>query len=195
MTKRWALMERFEVPHFDRDDEMYLTRWRIISTPFAALFLHRIGTPDSRPTLHDHPWSFVSILLRGGYTEIRLDKHTHQLRRRYVRFVNVMRRDDAHYIERIHGGPVWSLLLVGRRRRVWGYWRPVLTNGRHPVVLSNERGKVVWGGRQKLPDETILRAHLGMPGRGQWYWTPFDRDEHAEEFDAAAARRAQAVKT
>lgn len=156
MSKRWAIMERFEVPHFDRDDELYLTRWRIISTPLASLYLHRIGTPDSRPTLHDHPWSFVSIILRGGYTENRLNLHTRTVIRRHIRFVNVMRRDDAHAIMSLHKDrPVWSLLLVGRRRRTWGYWRQVASTS-----------------------------------RAQWFWTPFDRDQHPEEFDAAIARQA-----
>jgi hypothetical protein len=107
--------------------------------------------------LHDHPWSFVSVILRGGYTEDRLDKHEMRVRQRHRRFVNVMRRDDAHSIVELDGDrPVWSLLFVGRRRRTWGYWRPV-------------------------PDST-LRSRL---------WTPFDRDVHADEFDAALARRSK----
>lgn len=130
MSKRWAIMERFEVPHFDRPDVNYLERLRIISTPLMSIYLHRIGTPDSRPTLHDHPWSFVSIILRGGYTEVRLDKHTRAETRRRIRFVNVMRRDDAHYIERLHRTPTWSLLIVGSRRRTWGYWRRETHNHR-----------------------------------------------------------------
>lgn len=155
MSKNWAILERFEVPHFDRDDEMYLTRWRILSTPLFSVFLHRIGTPDSRPTLHDHPWSFVALVLRGGYDEARLNKHTMNVKPRRVRRLNVMRRDDAHYITRLHGDrPCWTLLFVGARRRNWGYWRPV--NG---------------------------------TSRGAWYWTPFDRDIHASEFDAAMYRR------
>jgi hypothetical protein len=150
----WAFMERFEVPDLDHPERTYLSRLRIIQTPWCALYLHRLDTPDSRPTLHDHPWSFVSLILRGGYDEQRLDLHTHQLARKRRRWVNVMRRDDAHYIERLFRVPTWTLLFVGARRRTWGYWRPV-----------------------------------GNSGRGAWYWTPFDRDVHAEEFDAAMAQR------
>lgn len=161
MSKCWAVVERFEVPHFDRDDEMYLTRWRIIATPFGSLYLHRIGTPDSRPTLHDHPWSFTSIVLRGGYTEVRLDKHTMQVRLRVLgglrRRVNVMRRDDAHFILSLRDDrPCWTLLLVGARRRTWGYLR---------------------------------KSHGGRAGLRSWIWTPFDVDVHADEFDEAMRRR------
>lgn len=123
MSRRWALLERFEVPHFDQPDVNYLVRWRLISTPFVSIYLHRIGTPDSRPTLHDHPWSFVSIILRGGYDEVRRDAFTGGTVVRRRRFVNIMRRDDAHYIAHLLRVPTWSLLFVGRRRREWGYWR------------------------------------------------------------------------
>jgi hypothetical protein len=153
VSKRWALMERFEVPHMDDPDVNYLERLRIISTPLFSIYLHRLGTPDSRPTLHDHPWCFVSFILRGGYDEMRLNKQTMVPRIRRVRFVNVMRRDDAHYIRNLHRTPTWSLLFVGARRREWGYWRPDLESS-----------------------------------RGTWTWTPFNRDVHADEFDAALQR-------
>lgn len=156
MSKRWAVMERFEVPDFDQPDVNYLERLRIIATPWLSIYLHRLGTPDSRPTLHDHPWSFLSIILRGGYTEVRLDKHAMTEVVRHRRWINVMRRDDAHYIDSLDRTPTWTLLFVGARRRTWGYWRRVNNSG-----------------------------------RGAWYWTPFDRDQHAEEFDRAIATRAK----
>lgn len=51
----WAFMERFVIPNLDDPSETYLTRWRIVQTPWFAIFLHRMDGPDSRPTLHDHP--------------------------------------------------------------------------------------------------------------------------------------------
>lgn len=117
-SPRWAFMEKFEVPSFDEPEVNYLTRWRIIQTPWFGVYLHRFDRPDSRPTLHDHPWSFVSIVLRGGgYIERRgID----QVRRR-VRWVNALRATDMHYIESLASPVVWTLVLVGRRRREWGY--------------------------------------------------------------------------
>lgn len=130
-SSAWAFMERFEIPSFDDPDTLYLVRWRIVQTPWVSLFLHRFDGPDSRPTFHDHPWSFVSIILRGGYVERRLGKHgARGTRQRLIRHVNVMRRDDAHYIEVLTRTPTWSLLVVGKRRRTWGYWRPIVGSTR-----------------------------------------------------------------
>lgn len=121
--KRWAIMSKFVVPRLD-DEGDYLTRWRIITTPFGGIFLHRIEAPDSRPVLHDHPWSFVALVLRGGYDEVRLDLHSRLTFVRSINRINVMRRDDYHYIARLHKGTTWTLLFVGARRRKWGYLRP-----------------------------------------------------------------------
>lgn len=161
-SSAWAFMERFEIPSFDDPDTLYLTRWRIIQTPWASLYLHRMDSPDSRPTLHDHPWPFVSFVLLGGYIERRLNLHTREIEERSIRRINVMRRDDAHWIDALHRTPTWTFLFVGKRRRTWGYLRRV-THG--PSYDA-------W------PDD-----------RGSWSWTPFDRDEHAEEFDRAMAAR------
>lgn len=125
-SSRWAFMNKFEVPDYDGEGN-YLTRWRVIQTPWAALYLHRFDGPDPRPTLHDHPWNFVSVMLRGGYVERRLDTVTMQVNEhRVVRLVNVMRTHDAHAITRLLRTPSWSLLFVGRRVRTWGYLEPPL---------------------------------------------------------------------
>lgn len=125
----WAVWERFEIPNYDKPGN-YLTRWRLIQTPFVSLYIHRLDSPDPRPTLHDHPWSFLSIIIRGGYTERRLNPrtmHVHEARR--VRRFNQVRPHDAHAIIRLHRVPTWSVLLVGRRVREWGYLEPESVNG------------------------------------------------------------------
>lgn len=141
------------IPNLDDPSRTYLVRYRLIQTPLFAIYLHKIIEPDSRPTLHDHPWPFIAFVLRGGYQEVRLDRRTMTVASRYVKVMNVMRRGDAHYIASLRR-TTWTLLLVGARRSTWGYWRLI-------------------------------------PGssRGAWSWTPFDRDVHADEFDAAMRAR------
>lgn len=117
-------MDRFEVPDYDGDGN-YLTRWRLIQTPWFGVFLHRFDGPDPRPTLHDHPWNFVSLVLRGGYIERRLDAMTMEVDEDHrVRFVNRLRIGEAHAIMRLLRVPTWTLMLVGVRRRTWGYLEP-----------------------------------------------------------------------
>lgn len=136
----WAFMERFVVPdysHPETDDD-YLTRIRLIQTPWFGIYLHKIETPDPRPTLHDHPWPFWSFVLWGGYDEMRRDSHAVKLDAKrhdgtmydslyaYHHPVprwswNTMPLDSLHWISRIHRTPTWTLVFVGRRTRVWQY--------------------------------------------------------------------------
>ena len=152
-------METFKVPQYDGDDD-YLTRLRIVQTPWFGLYLHRFDGPDPRPTLHDHPWPFVSFVLRGGYHERRLNTLTMQVDEDHrVRFVNVMPTHGAHAIMRLCRVPTCTLMLVGRRVRTWGYLEP----------------------------QRDLNGDDFEPGG--WRWTEFDKHPHAAEFDAALARR------
>jgi len=138
-SPNWAFMESFVVPDYDSDDD-YLWRLRIIQTPWFGIYLHKLGTPDPRDTLHDHPWPFLAIVLRGGYDEMRRDTHyvppgdfryypgepreilpNSYARPHTVRRFNWMPMDALHWISRLHRVPTWTLVFVGRRRRVWGY--------------------------------------------------------------------------
>lgn len=121
---RWAFMDKFEIPDLDDPTRNYLTRWRLVQTPWIALYLHRFDGPDSRPILHDHPWPFLSIVLRGGYTEHRMGGDQ-VVRTRLVTRASYMPVWAAHFIERLHREPTWTLVVVGRRQRRWGYWEPI----------------------------------------------------------------------
>lgn len=123
---RWGLFVRqFDLVRTS-DGTTYLTRWWIIATPMGGLVLHRMQAPDARITIHDHPFSFASFVLRGGYIERRLRPREMVIDdRRVVRRVNVMRKHDAHSIIRLLRVPTWTLLFVGPQRRTWGFWHEI----------------------------------------------------------------------
>jgi hypothetical protein len=116
----------------DRDDptQDYLTRrfltvyngrvghW--LRERFPSAFLHCLHRSDGPSHgLHSHPWPWaVSVILRGGYVEIREGGW------RYYRpgDVNVLRGDDFHRIELADDNePTWTLFIVGPRRGGWGF--------------------------------------------------------------------------
>lgn len=127
----------------------YLSRLKIISTPFGGIYLHKIKTPDNDHITHCHPWRFVSIVLRGGYWEVRRDPMTLNLVRRRVKHVSVMRTHESHYIEallRPNGKPTWTLVFVGRRVRTWGFWRQIepFEADRYRATVSGRRSGWTW---------------------------------------------------
>lgn len=113
-------MELFKVPHYDDPMKDYLWRLRILQTPLFGIYLHKLCTPDPRDTLHNHPWAFTSIVLKGGYVEFVPGPYYAQSR--YVKRINVKRFNNSfHWIAQLDREPTWTLVFVGRRRRTWGY--------------------------------------------------------------------------
>lgn len=77
---------------------------------------HWLGPDDDR-AFHDHPWWFLTLVLRGGYA----DRHPggeDRLRAGSVRIRPALYR---HTVVPDPGG-AWTLLITGRPRRAWGFW-------------------------------------------------------------------------
>lgn len=45
------------------------TRFTLLRTPWFNVYLHKLEAPVPHPQCHDHPWSFVAVVLSGGYWE------------------------------------------------------------------------------------------------------------------------------
>lgn len=58
----------------DGKGEVYLVRYNLLSTPWFGLKFHKIMLSDS-DCMHDHPWSFITFILKGGYWETTLKQY------------------------------------------------------------------------------------------------------------------------
>lgn len=122
---RFGFMEYHEIADIMDESSVYLRRWYILRTPWFGVYLHNILRPDTDRHLHDHPWNFWSFVLKGGYTESVPDRMSrwglHRLRIWERWSVHRLRATDSHRI--VHLLPhTWTLILVGRRQRDWGFW-------------------------------------------------------------------------
>ena len=169
-SSRWAFMDKFQVPEYDGPG-FYLTRYRLIRTPWFGIYLHRFDGPDPRATLHDHPWTFRAFVLRGGYIERRLDPVNLTVDENHViKWYNKIRASDAHSIRKLLRVPTWTLMVTGKDVRQWGYLEPV----KQDVAASLN---II--GREWAEDDV---------SRTRWVWTPFYAHLHAIEYDEAMAR-------
>jgi hypothetical protein len=109
----------------------YLRRWWVIPrNPVFNVYLHQFLRDDDDRALHDHPWAWCSILLRGSYIEHTIAAGG--VRREQVRLSPSMKFSGprrAHRIElwkSIDGVPAecWTLFLTGPRVRTWGFHCP-----------------------------------------------------------------------
>jgi hypothetical protein len=144
-------------PHHDiqrQNGDLYLRRWFIwprnkeFKKLEPRLYLHKFYRGDEDPHMHDHPWSFTSLILTRGYwEETPLDSLNHktpyrtednwtrqrivdvdetgEFRRQlfYPRFT-VLRRPAVHKHRVVlkDKKPVWTIVRTGVKERSWGFW-------------------------------------------------------------------------
>jgi hypothetical protein len=132
------------------DGDVYLDRWGVQIKRVGAVFLHRMDAPDPGQDLHDHPWTFISLVLKGGYEEERADTRTWYSalaldRRRFS--IRRMRLDECHRVTALARTPTWTLVLCGPVRRQWGFYLPPMLHEMHDGYMD-----------ERTYDETV-RVH------------------------------------
>lgn len=106
----------------------------------GAVRIHEIVASDDSRAFHDHPWPFLSILLRGSYVEIQPGwglsdcdgvvvacpspgEDDESIRRYRAPTINRKHAMDLHVLT-VERGPVWTLFLTRPKVRSWGFAGP-----------------------------------------------------------------------
>ena len=113
----------------------YVVRWRI-ETPWGSIRLHHWLSHDDDRAMHDHPWDFLTFVLRGGYTDVSLDGD------QYLKAPTMAYRKSTHQHTVFPDEKgAWTLVITGPKIRKWGFWingkfvkmnKYFLTYGHHP---------------------------------------------------------------
>jgi hypothetical protein len=105
-----------------------LIRYIIFRIPQFGIYIHKLCRDDNDRALHDHPWPFTSIILKGGYFEhterwLETDPPINIEEFQYYSAGSILRR-PAEWRHRfaLTAYPTWTLVFVGRRCRKWGFW-------------------------------------------------------------------------
>lgn len=103
-----------------------MVRYILFRAPALGVYLHHFYRSDYDRALHDHPWPFVSIVLKGGYLEVHdqtIDRTQTTIRHR-PGAVLLRPAEWRHRVVLDEGKEAWSLVVVGRRSRHWGFFLP-----------------------------------------------------------------------
>jgi hypothetical protein len=86
--------------------------------PFGSVRVHHWLSADDDRAFHDHPWWFLTIVLRGGYVD-QSPAGEDEVFAPAVRFRHALHRHT------VYPGPrgAWTLVITGPRKRSWGFWR------------------------------------------------------------------------
>ena len=114
----------------ERDSDVpYLVRYYVFlkdrkNFPFN-ITLHKVLVSDE-PVLHDHPWSYATFIIKGGYWENTPDG-------RFWRgpgHFRYRKANDTHWLELDKDAdgneiPCWSLFYMGKKSKDWGFMQQV----------------------------------------------------------------------
>jgi len=118
-----------------KEGEVHFRRYRLLATPWFNIYIHQILKSDLDLHKHDHPWHFISFILKGGYYEVWTEHPHHALEWSSVyssvpampglkaRRVIKHHAQDAHKLTLL-SKEVWTLVFTSGRERVWGYQTP-----------------------------------------------------------------------
>lgn len=131
----------------------YLYRWTLLRLGgWLAVYLHHFVGDDWSTDLHDHPKRFISIGLWGSYLEWSPLGESGFIAGTEYR-APWLRSFPATHIHRLtlHRNPdgsrqhCWTLVIVGRKVREWGFWHAVAQGRRehewrpwHSYVADHE---------------------------------------------------------
>lgn len=85
-----------------------------------SIKIHKILKSDDDDFLHDHPWDFASLILKGKYYEELEESRIKKFRPGKINF------KPARQFHRLHlkTDKVWTLVVTGKRKREWGFFVP-----------------------------------------------------------------------
>lgn len=147
---RWAIRRALRKPYRHlrhADGRPYMDRFWLFRIgpqsgeyPWLGARVHHILSSDDDRAMHDHPWPFLSIILRGGYAEMRLASDFPRERNWYTNLgdeavlvtgrayaagdVLFRRSSTWHLLQLSPGQEAVTLFVTFPRLQNWGFlWR------------------------------------------------------------------------
>ena len=95
---------------------VHFQRYELLKTPWFICYLHKIYERDKDLHLHNHPWKFLGIIIKGSYIEQRPDKEK-------IKSFGSLGWGDQRYFHKIKQviNPTISLFFVSIKTNEWGY--------------------------------------------------------------------------
>lgn len=100
-----------------KDGKLHFRRWQILKTPWFSIWLHGIYAADEDKHLHNHPWDFKSMVLKGSYIE---ETQHGFITQKPLKF-NSRNGNSFHKIHKLLTPVVYTIFFVTKQKRQWGY--------------------------------------------------------------------------
>lgn len=120
--KGWTLLWG---QHIGQGGCYFVRRWTIETPAGRGLRLHHFLPDVEEMVPHDHPWWFITFVLRGGYVDVTT-REGREVKRDVIRAPSVRFRGRSHEHRTItYAGGAWTVIINGASGRKWGFWPAV----------------------------------------------------------------------
>lgn len=130
----WLIERSKKTPYlhiYGKDGHMYMGRWWLFN-PYPSpeelrskgdrfpisIRIHHIQKEDDDRALHDHPWNARTIIIKGGYREVREDGKVYY---REPGDTAGLKFGEYHRITHVHPEGAWTIFITGKYRGTWGF--------------------------------------------------------------------------
>lgn len=100
-----------------KEGKLHFRRWELLKTKWFSIWIHGIYESDQDLHLHNHPWDFKSIVLKGSYIELTEKGFVWQTPLKF----NSRNGENFHKIYKLLTPVVYTLFFVTPTKREWGY--------------------------------------------------------------------------
>ncbi len=101
-----------------KNGELHFIRWEIFSIGNFSMNIHAIYKADEDRHLHNHPWNFMNIILKGSYIELLPNG---KVRLKTFLSTSIRKADKFHKIGEVVSKSVYTLNFMWGKRKDWGY--------------------------------------------------------------------------
>lgn len=100
---------------------LHFRRYRLLSTRWFSIYIHKIYKSDQDLHLHDHPWNYFNMILKGGYIEETIENNCKKKNVMIHYRYSFRKATQCHKILHMITPCVTTLFITGKSYRTWGY--------------------------------------------------------------------------
>ena len=119
----------------------FLERFTIFKIGNIHLRLHKLTSKDETTLYHNHPFYYLSVILKGGYDEIIYNPETgKETIKKHKRFSIILRsKNTYHRISEINGNTTTLFLTMGRFSwKAINFGKPAFDNGIYKRIVNDK---------------------------------------------------------
>lgn len=104
-----------------KEGVLHFKRYRLLSTPWFNFYIHKIYKADRDLHLHDHPWNYFNIIIKGAYIEQTIENGVIKNNSMLCLCTSRRKATQCHKIAHMVTPCVTTLFITGKTFRMWGY--------------------------------------------------------------------------